>query len=110
MLNRTMIANLRKFADGYTKGLTDSDFFEIEKMYNVQFPKSLADFLRKKILISKSAWGFVNWRDLSKENVQMIGKRINAPYKWLKTDALKHGFGQADGGNDRYIRYPGIQR
>lgn len=89
---------LKNYCDRYEKGLEESEITEIERVYGVTFPKTLKDFLRIGVPISENDWGFPNWRDLSNKNIEIISKRINAPYEWLKIDVLKHGFWQKSWG------------
>ena len=89
---------LKNYCDKYEKGLEESEITEIERVYGVTFPKTLKDFLRIGVPISENDWGFPNWRDLSNKNIEIISKRINAPYEWLKIDVLKHGFWQKSWG------------
>ena len=71
---------LKNYCDRYEKGLEESEITEIERAYGVTLPKALKDFLRIGVPISENAWGFPNWRDLSNKNIEIIIKRLNAPY------------------------------
>lgn len=50
-------------------GLTYKELRMVEKIYNINFPKSFRKFLRGCLPVSK---GFYNWRDFSDENVAKI--------------------------------------
>lgn len=61
----------------FEKGLSAEELVQIEKIYNIQFPKSLREFLMAILPISK---GFYNWRDTTQDNVNYINKVMQAPF------------------------------
>lgn len=60
------------------RGLTDEELFSVQKIYGVQFPEPLKEFLKAGLPISK---GFYNWRDTREQNVQYIKRIIAWPVK-----------------------------
>lgn len=60
----------------FEKGLTLDELKQIEKIYQIKFPRSLRKFLMMALPISK---GFYNWRKIQDDNVQFIKKIINKP-------------------------------
>lgn len=60
----------------FESGLTDDEVVKIEKIYNIQFPKSLKDFLMEGLPISK---GFYNWRNFEPDNIEFINNMIHKP-------------------------------
>lgn len=59
-------------------GLTEEELRSIQKIYGIQFPKPLKDFLKVGLPISS---GFYNWRDTSEQNIQYIKEIIDLPVK-----------------------------
>ncbi|MBE5872323.1 MAG: hypothetical protein E7294_13885 [Lachnospiraceae bacterium] len=59
------------------KGLTLSELQQIERVYQIEFPQSLRNFLMDRVPVSK---GFYNWRNFRVENVEYIKKIIKMPF------------------------------
>ena len=68
----------------FENGLTADEMFQIERIYDIKFPKSLKEFLTAALPISK---GFYNWRDTSEENVNFIKQLIERPKMNIKNMA-----------------------
>lgn len=64
----------------FEAGLTDNEVTKIEKIYNIQFPKSLKNFLMEGLPISK---GFYNWRNFEPGNIEYIRHMIFDPMKYI---------------------------
>lgn len=62
----------------FESGLTMDEILKIEKLYAIQFPKSLRDFLMTGLPISK---GFYNWRNFELNNIEFIKSIIYKPLK-----------------------------
>ena len=62
----------------------------IEEVYGFKIPNSLKGFYREGIPCSAGE-EFPRWHDFSKENVEKIKARMNAPRLWLKRD-IENGF------------------
>lgn len=60
----------------FEKGLTSDELLQIEKIYQIKFPKSLRKFLMTAVPISR---GFYNWRNVQDDNIQFIKNIINTP-------------------------------
>lgn len=53
----------------YTDGLSEAEFLEIERVYQIKLPKEFKSFYSHSLPISV---GFYNWRDFSENNVSQI--------------------------------------
>lgn len=62
-------------------GLTDDEVRKIEKIYSIQFPKSLKEFLMEGVPISD---GYYNWRNLKEDNIEYIKRVIYNPIKYIE--------------------------
>ncbi len=60
----------------YERGMSESELYNVEKIYEIKFPLSLKEYLMKSLPISK---GFYNWRDCTDENINYIKKIMNRP-------------------------------
>lgn len=60
------------------EGLTAKELDQIYKIYDIEFPTPLQDFLRSMLPISK---GFYHWRNFSRENVAFIKTCMEFPAK-----------------------------
>lgn len=60
----------------FEKGLMPNELEEIEKIYEIKFPKCLKEFLMIALPISK---GFYNWRNVQDDNIQFIKQVMNRP-------------------------------
>ena len=69
---------LRKCGIRLEKGLSLSELNKAEKLYQIQFPESLKNFLMIASPISK---GFYNWRNTQKSNVQFIKDIMERPFQ-----------------------------
>lgn len=69
---------LRKCGIRLEKGLSLSELNKAEKLYQIQFPESLKNFLMIALPISK---GFYNWRNTQKSNVQFIKDIMERPFQ-----------------------------
>ncbi|MFP4977505.1 SMI1/KNR4 family protein [Paenibacillus sp. CN-4] len=58
----------------FSEGLTQSEFEEIERQYQFEFPPDLRDFLSIALPTSDK---FINWRDMSTLNVELVQKRLD---------------------------------
>ncbi|MBQ9691867.1 MAG: hypothetical protein IJV70_01765 [Clostridia bacterium] len=65
--------------------LSASETRRIEELYGFRFPNSLKGFYREGVPCSEGE-EFPRWHDFSKENVEKIKARMNAPLAWLKRD------------------------
>ena len=61
-------------------GLTFAEVVQIEKIYKIEFPKSLRDFLMIALPVSK---GFYNWRNKEEGNIENIKNTINQPIRYI---------------------------
>lgn len=64
----------------FENGLTFEEIVQIEKDYEIVFPRSLLDFLMTALPVSN---GFYNWRNRGEKNVQYIKNMINQPIKYI---------------------------
>lgn len=64
----------------FESGLTSDEVAQIEKIYEIVFPKSLQEFLMTVLPVSK---GFYNWRNREEENVEYIKNIINQPIRYI---------------------------
>ena len=71
-----LIQNMKHQGVIFTEVLIDKEIYEIEKRYNITFPKVVKDLYQKVLPISK---GFYNWRDDDVENVLNIKKIMLKP-------------------------------
>lgn len=60
----------------FENGLTSDEVVQIEKIYNIDFPCSLKDFLMMALPIST---GFYNWRNFDSDNINIIKQVISKP-------------------------------
>jgi hypothetical protein len=80
-MNPVQIVNkLKEKGVVFSTGLKEEEIIEIEKLYNIQFPPDLKEFLMFALPITN---GFVNWKDKSKENIASIIDRINWPLEGI---------------------------
>jgi hypothetical protein len=79
----------------FTTGLKEVEIEEIEKLYNIQFPPDLKEFLMFALPISD---GFVNWIDKSKENIESITDRLNWALEGIIFDIEHNEFWMNDWG------------
>lgn len=86
-----IVAKMNKSGIGFEKGLTKSDFSEMERIYSIVFPCSLRVFYRIGLPVSDDLYEFVRWNDYSEENVSALKERIANPYEWLHRD-MEKGF------------------
>lgn len=62
-------------------GLTDDEVEKIEKIYGIQFPRSLKNFLMEGVPI----WDkFYNWRNFKPDNIEYIKRVIYHPVKFIE--------------------------
>jgi hypothetical protein len=73
----------------FQKGLSEQEIIEIERVYNISFPSDLRMFLMTALPISNN---FVNWRDISEENVKAIKGRLNWPLEGMIFDIEYNNF------------------
>lgn len=71
---------LRKKGIEFERGLTFDEVVQIEKIYELIFPKSLRDFLMRVLPVSK---GFYNWRNKEERNVEYIKNMMKQPIKYI---------------------------
>lgn len=64
----------------FENGLTFDEIVQIEKIYEIVFPKSLRDFLMTALPVSK---GFYNWRNRDRGNIEYIKNMINQPISYI---------------------------
>lgn len=62
-------------------GLTYDEVGKIEKIYSIQFPKSLKAFLMEGVPISD---GYYNWRNFKTDNIEYIKRVIYRPVKYIE--------------------------
>ena len=92
----------------FSKGLLQDEIDEIEKIYEIKFPKSLCEFYKQGFPVSADDNRFPQWMNFSDENISKIKKRIYAPYEWL-LKYVKIGFwvpqwGETKESNDEKIQ------
>ncbi|MBF4696057.1 SMI1/KNR4 family protein [Fusibacter ferrireducens] len=73
----------------FQNGLSTKEIQNIECLYNIKFPTDLKLFLSTNLPVSK---GFINWRDMSSENVQSIKSRLNWPLEGMNFDIKNNYF------------------
>lgn len=88
--------NLKKVIDAlkekgvlFEKGLNLQEISRVEKLYNINFPTDLKEFLATALPISNK---FVNWRDMSEDNIRSIKDRLNWPLEGMIFDIENNGF------------------
>lgn len=64
----------------FETGMTYDEITKIEKIYEIQFPESLKQFLMEGLPISK---GFYNWRNVEQDNINFIKKIITLPIETI---------------------------
>lgn len=62
-------------------GLTDDEVGKIERIYSIQFPKSMKAFLMEGVPILD---GFYNWRNFKADNIEYIKSVIKHPVTYLE--------------------------
>lgn len=77
---RNIIKSLKSQGIIFEAGLTCEEISKIEKIYEIQFPKCLKEFLMEGVPISK---GFYNWRNFEQENIDFIKEIIYLPIKTI---------------------------
>ena len=86
-------AALKKQGIKIRKGLSDSEFNDIEKTFEFCFPPDLKAFLSIGLPVSK---GWVNWRGDSRKSIQ---ERLDWPYDGMCFDIEHDGFWMSDWGD-----------
>ncbi|WP_339099711.1 hypothetical protein [Candidatus Enterococcus lemimoniae] len=76
-----LISALKSKGVDFEIGMDNKEIEKIEKIYKIRFPLDLKKFYGYGLPVSYS---FVNWRDLSKENIEKNKLRIQAPIKGIK--------------------------
>lgn len=71
---------LREKEIKFEKGLTVDEVMQMEKIYELIFPKSLRDFLMTALPVSK---GFYNWRNKEEKNIEYIKNMIKQPIRYI---------------------------
>lgn len=84
-----LIKTLKAKGIKFSEGLNEQEMFEIETLYDVQFPPDLKEFLMVGLPVSKP---FVNWRDTSEKNRKQIKERLDWPLQGLLFDIENNGF------------------
>ncbi|MBR4671213.1 MAG: hypothetical protein IKO84_11480 [Butyrivibrio sp.] len=79
-----IIKILKKNNIAVEKGMDDKEIEEIQLLYGIRFPKSLLELLQEGVPHSK---GFLNWRDMSPDNIAQIKGAIETPIKDLSDNA-----------------------
>ncbi|MDI4647477.1 SMI1/KNR4 family protein [Cohnella hashimotonis] len=83
---------IRKMKDDgvvFAEGLTESEFVLIEQKYDFCFPPDLKEFLSITLPTSNQ---FINWRDMSKRNVQLIQERFDWCLQGMLFDVEHNNF------------------
>ena len=98
-INNALINQLKEKGIQFSKGLTDEEIHNIEKIYDIKLPRSLCNFYYYGIpfIENKAGSSFPQWKDYSETNIQKIKRRISAPIEWLLLD-VKQGFWLSDWG------------
>jgi hypothetical protein len=73
----------------FQEGLSKQEMLEVQEHYNIYFPPDLSRFLMTALPISNS---FVNWRDVSTENIKNIKERLNWPLEGMIYDIEHNNF------------------
>lgn len=73
----------------FSEGLTQSEFEEIERQYQFEFPPDLRDFLSIALPTSDK---FINWRDMSTLNVELVQKRLDCCLEGILFDIEHNNF------------------
>ncbi len=73
----------------FDKGLDEEEIKTIENLYKITFPPDLKEFLSTALPISNE---FINWRDISKNNVKNIKNRLNWPLEGMIFDIENNNF------------------
>lgn len=76
-----LIKDLEQKGVLFAKGLSDMEMFDVQKEYNINFPKSLKEFYKQGLPISD---GFYNWRDFSEKNIKKIKTMMSYPFESVK--------------------------
>ena len=74
MDNTELISKMNSAGVRFSDGLTESEFGIVEQKYNFKFPPDLKELLSIALPISDK---FINWRDKSERNVQLIQERFD---------------------------------
>lgn len=69
----------------FANGLCDKEIFEIEKRYEIVFPKMMKTLYKKALPISE---GFYNWRNINAENIAEIKSTMEKPI-WGVVDGIE---------------------
>lgn len=72
--NTELISKMNSAGVRFSDGLTQSEFGIVEQEYNFKFPPDLKELLSIALPISDK---FINWRDKSERNVQLIQERFD---------------------------------
>jgi hypothetical protein len=69
-----LISKMKDDGISFAEGLTESEFGLIGRKFEFCFPPDLKEFLSIALPISNQ---FINWRDMSEHNIQLIHKRFD---------------------------------
>ena len=80
---QSIVSKLKTKQVVFDKGMSLSEIKETEKLFDISFPIELMRFYSVGLPVSK---GFYNWRDVQKDNVQLIKDALDMPLKGLIYD------------------------
>ncbi|AOR25197.1 hypothetical protein BGI42_15735 (plasmid) [Clostridium taeniosporum] len=80
----------------FEKGLSKQEFNMIENFYGVNFPPDLKEFLSLALPISNK---FINWRDMSEDNIKKIQDKLEWPLEGIIFDIENNNFWYKNWGN-----------
>ncbi|WP_115991354.1 SMI1/KNR4 family protein [Cohnella lupini] len=84
-----IIEQLKSRSVFFDKGLTDNEIENIQKRFEIQFPPDLLEFLSTALPISN---GFINWRNSSIENINVIKDKLKLPLEGILFDIEHNSF------------------
>jgi hypothetical protein len=84
-----IIDNMKSKDIVFLKGLNENEFNYISNEFGIIFPQDLKEFLSLALPVSN---GFINWRDNSKSNIDLIHKRLEWPLEGILFDIENNSF------------------
>jgi hypothetical protein len=91
-----LINRLKEKGVRFSDGLTEREFEDIEQNYQFKFPPDLKDFLSIALPTSDN---FIDWRDMSERNVELIKKRFDWCLEGMLFDIEHNNFWIKEWGN-----------
>ena len=89
MINSNIVDILKEKGVIFEEGLNVQEIDAIQRLYQIKFPPDLKELLMRALPVSDK---FVNWRDLSQENINTINEKLNWPIDGIIYDIENNEF------------------